>query len=114
MLAVSYLACLEMVEEEAVLHSVTLTGAGVQNKSLSAFLGKTKTDVTLETVGGSQPVVTVATRGSPSKHVLLLESNGFTLYPHQLPAASKLYIAPYEKSNIMLQALYNDGVSIII
>jgi hypothetical protein len=103
-----------MAEHDVFLHSVTLTETGVQTKSLSAFLQEGKTDVTLKTVAGSQPVVAVATRGGPSKHLLLLDVSGFTLFPHQLPAASKLYIAPYENSSILLQALYIEGVSIIM
>lgn len=113
-LAVPFLACLEVTEQDIFLHTVTLTATGAQTKSLCAFLEEVKTDVTLETVGGCQPVVVVATRGSPMKHMLLLEANGFTLYPHQLPAASKLYIAPYEKNSMLLQALYSEGVSIIM
>jgi hypothetical protein len=105
---------LDKVGQEVLLHSFSLTGAGSQTKSLSALLGEVKTSVTLETVGGCQPVVEVASVGSSSKHILLLEANGFTLYPHQLPAASKLYVASYEKSNIILQALYTEGVSIIV
>jgi hypothetical protein len=102
---------LEFVEHEAVLHSVSITGPGVQTKSLSAFLGETKTDVTLETVGGCQPAVAVATVGSPKKHVLLLNAGGFTLYPQQPPVASKLYITLNEKTNIIIQALSVEGVS---
>jgi hypothetical protein len=113
-LAVPYLACLEIAEHDVFLHSVTLTETGVQTKSLSAFLEEGMTDVTLEAVGGSQPVVAVATRDGPSKRLLLLDVNGFTLYSRQLPAASKLYIAPYENSNIILQAQYIEGVSIIM
>lgn len=113
-LAVPYLACLDKVGQEVLLHSVSLTGAGSQTKSLSAFVGEAKTSVTLETVGGSQPVVEVAMVGNSSKHILLLEANGFTLYPHQLPSAAKLYVASYEKSSIILQALSVDGVSIIV
>jgi hypothetical protein len=102
---------LEVAEQEVVLHSVSLTGADVKTKSLSAFLGETKADVTLETVGGSQPAVAVATVGSPKKHVLLLGADGFMLYPQQLPKASKLYITLSEKSSIMIQALFIEGVS---
>lgn len=113
-LAVPYLACLDKVGQEVLLHSFSLTGARSQTKSLSAFMGEVKTSVTLETVGGSQPVVEVAIVGNSSKHILLLEANGFTLYPHQLPSAAKLYVASYEKSSIVLQALYVEGVSIIV
>jgi hypothetical protein len=75
-------------------------------------VGEVKTSVTLEAVAGPQPAVEVAVVGSSSKHVLLLEATGFTLYPHQFPSAAKLYVASYEKSNIVLQALYTEGVSI--
>lgn len=108
-LAAPYLACLEVAEQEVVLHSVSLTGADVKTKSLSAFLGETKVDVTLETVGGSQPAVAVSTVGSPKKHVLLLRADGFMLYPQQLPKASKLYITLNDKSGIIIQALLIDG-----
>lgn len=110
-LAAPYLACLEVAEQEVVLHSVSVTAADVKTKSLSAFLGETKVDVTLETVGGSQPAVAVSTMGSPKKHVLLLRADGFMLYPQQLPKASKLYIALNDKSGIIIQALLIDGVS---
>jgi hypothetical protein len=102
---------LEVSDQEVVLHSVSLTGADVQTKSLSAFLGETKADVTLETVGGSQPAVAVATVGSPKKHVLLLKADGFTLFPQQLPVSSKLYITLNEKSSIIIEALFIEGVS---
>jgi len=110
-LAAPFLACLEVAEQEVLLHSVSLTGADVKTKSLSAILGKTKADVTLEKVGGSQPAVAVATVGSTKKHVLLLRADGFMLYPQQLPKSSKLYITPNEKSSIILQALFIEGVS---
>jgi len=110
-LAAPYLACLEVVEQDVLLHSVSLTGADVKTKSLSTFLGETKADVTLETVGGCQPAVAVATAGSPKKHVLLLRADGFMLYPQQLPKASKLYITLNEKSSIIMQALFIEGVS---
>jgi hypothetical protein len=102
---------LEVAEQEVVLHCVSLTGADVKTKSLSAFLGETKANVTLETVGGSQPAVAVATAGSPKKHVLLLRADGFMLYPKQLPKASKLYITLSEKSSIIIQTLFIEGVS---
>jgi hypothetical protein len=76
-------------------------------------VGEVKTNATLETVGGSQPAVEVAVVGSSSKHVFLLEATGFTLHPHQFPSAAKLYVASYEKTSIVLQALYIEGVSII-
>jgi hypothetical protein len=76
-------------------------------------VGEVKSSVILETVGGSQPAVEVAVVGSSSKHVLLLEATGFILHPHQFPSAAKLYVASYEKTNIVLQAFYIEGVSII-
>jgi hypothetical protein len=111
MLVAPYLACLEVAEQEVVLHSVSLTGADIKTKPLSAILGETKADVTLETVGGCQPAVAVATVGSPKKHVLLLRADGFMLCPQQLPKASKLYITLNEKSSIIIQALFIEGVS---
>lgn len=110
-LAAPYLACLEVAEQEVVLHSVSLITGAVKTKSLSAFLGETKADVTLETVGGFQPAVAVATVGSPTKHVLLLKADGFVLSPQQFPKASKLYITLNEKSSIIIQALFIEGVS---
>jgi hypothetical protein len=102
---------LEAAEQEVFLHSVSLTGVDVQTKSLSAVLGETKADVTLETVGGSQPAVALATVGSPKKHVLLLKADGFTLFPQQLSVASKLCITLNEKSSIIIEALFIEGVS---
>jgi hypothetical protein len=110
-LAAPYLACLEVAEREVLLHSVSLTGTDVKTKSLSEFLGETNTDVTLETVGGSQPAVAVATVGSPKKHVLILKADGFVLYPQHLPKASELYITLNEKSGIIIQAQFVEGVS---
>lgn len=111
-LAFPYLACLEVTEHNIFLNTITLTESSTQTNSLSAFLKEVKTGVTLETVGGSQPAVAVATRDGPNKYLLLLDVNGFMLCPHQFPAASKLFIAPYENSSSILQTLYVEGVSI--
>lgn len=107
-LAAPYLACLGSTGPNTVLHVISLTESVVQTKSLSALL-EGKVGGELELVGGSEPVVTVTAAGASSKHVLLLDSSGFKSYPHQLPAESKLYIVPYENSNVLLQTLSSEG-----
>ena len=117
MLAAPYLVCLAAVGEDIVLQSVTLTGTGVpvQSMSLTSLLGEGRTlsQVKLELVNGKQAAVSVSADDT-NKHVLHLHAKGFTVYPNQVPANSKLFLVPYEKNNILLQALFSNGVRIFI
>ena len=116
MLATPYLACLATVGQDIVLQSVTLTGTAVpiQSKSLTSLLGEGKslTQVKLDLVNGEQSAVSVSA-DSTKKNVLHLQTSGFTLYRNQVPATSKLFLVPYEKNNILLRALFTDGVRTI-
>ncbi|KAJ9575487.1 hypothetical protein L9F63_007645 [Diploptera punctata] len=111
-LAAPYLACLATIGQDIVLQSVTLTGNAVpvQTKVLTSLIGEGKSlqQVKLDLINGEQPAVSVST-DDINKHVLYLQTNGFTLYPKLVPASSKLFLVHYEKNNILLQSVLTDG-----
>ncbi|KAK7866597.1 hypothetical protein R5R35_010431 [Gryllus longicercus] len=106
--AAPYIACIESVGGNPILHTVSITA--VNSKPVSKPLKPLieNTEVTLESVHGSQPLVSVTSSGSKVKYLFLIEETGSRVLPYQVERSAKLVQDSLRESNILLQLLYTN------